>query len=82
MEKKTLTFVAVLFLAGLCCSEAFALSPIGTPTAGLPQGRVSLGAEYSQSELGIDFEFSDGTAPLAGSPESAVSCEIGTTSAI
>jgi hypothetical protein len=64
MEKKKLALVAVILLAGLCCSEAFALSPMGTPTAGLSQGRLALGAEYSQSELGIDFDFSSATAPM------------------
>ena len=65
MEKKTLTLVAVFLLAGLCCSEAFALSPLGTPTARLSHGKLALGAEYSQSELGIDFDFTSGTAPMA-----------------
>ena len=60
MKKKKLALVAVILLAGLCCSEAFALSPMGAPTAGLSKGQFAIGADYSDSELSIDFDLSSG----------------------
>jgi hypothetical protein len=64
MEKKMLTLVAVLLLAGLCCSDAFASSPMGPPTTGLEKGQLDLGVDYSYSKLCIDFDFCKGTGPM------------------
>ena len=56
MKKRTLTLVAVFLLVGLYCSEAFALSPMGPPKAGLSKDQYGLGVDYSYSRLCIDFD--------------------------
>ena len=64
MAKKTLTLVAVFLLVGLYCSDVFALSPMGPPTAELSKGQYDAGVDYSYSRLCIDFDFKSGSGPM------------------
>ena len=52
MQKKSLLIV-VFVLVGLIGSAAFALDPMGPPTAGLHKGKFGLGAEYSHTRMTI-----------------------------
>ena len=51
MEKRWLLLTVVLVV--LCGSTALALDPMGPPTAGLKQGQVSAGIEYSYSDMDL-----------------------------
>ena len=51
--------IFALFMVGLGDSSAFALDPMGPPTAGLEQGQFSAGVDYSYSRM--DIELTDGT---------------------
>jgi hypothetical protein len=53
MEKKLLV---VLVVVGLCSTAAFALDPIGPPTAGLKAGQVSAGLDYAYSQMDLEFD--------------------------
>ena len=50
MQKKSLLII-VFVLVGLIGSAAFALDPMGPPTAGLHKGKFGLGAEYSHTRM-------------------------------
>ncbi len=50
MQKKLLLII-VFVLVGLICSAAFALDPMGPPTAGLSEGKFGLGADYSHTRM-------------------------------
>ena len=52
MQKKLLLII-VFVLVGLIGSAAFALDPMGPPTAGLHKGKFGLGAEYSHTRMTI-----------------------------
>jgi hypothetical protein len=52
MEKRMLIAVIVLLFSG----TALALSPMGSPRAGLTQGQFRAGAEYSYSDMDLDLE--------------------------
>jgi hypothetical protein len=54
MEKRLLLGVVVLVV--LCGSVAFALDPMGPPTAGLEQGQWSAGLDYAFSEADHDWD--------------------------
>ena len=51
--------ILALVIVGLGSSSAFALDPMGPPTAGLEQGQFRAGVDYSYSEM--DLELTDGT---------------------
>jgi len=53
MEKKLLV---VLVVVGLCSTVALALDPMGPATAGLKQGQVSAGVEYSYSQMDLQYD--------------------------
>lgn len=53
MEKKLLV---VLVVVGLCSTAAFALDPMGPPTAGLKQGQVSAGLDYAYSQMELEHD--------------------------
>ena len=50
MQKRSLLII-VFVLVGLISSAAFALDPMGPPTAGLHKGKFGLGAEYSHTRM-------------------------------
>ncbi len=51
--------IFALVMVGLSGSPAFALDPMGPPTAGLEQGQFRAGVDYSYSKM--DIELTDGT---------------------
>ena len=51
--------ILALIIVGPGSSSAFALDPMGPPTAGLEQGQFLAGLDYSYSKM--DLELSDGT---------------------
>ena len=56
--KKILFLCFALVTVGLYASEVFALDPMGPPTAGLKQGQLKIGIDYSYSTT--DLELSEG----------------------
>lgn len=67
MEKKMLP-LAIFVVANLCVSMAFAIAPVGPPTAGLETGQWSVGFDYAHSE--IDFDIDMKSDIVAGLPKS------------
>jgi hypothetical protein len=51
MEKRT--WIVMLFVVSCSSTFALGLSPMGTPTAGLKQGNLSTGIEYSYSKMDL-----------------------------
>jgi len=52
MEKRII-LLAIVVVAVCLCSSAFALDPMGPPIAGLKQGELSYGAEWSYSDMEV-----------------------------
>jgi hypothetical protein len=67
MVKKLLV---VLVVVGLCSTAALALDPMGPPTAGLKQGQISAGLDYSYSQMDLkydgDYSFDVGDGYVTG----------------
>ncbi len=57
--RKLLLGIFALVMVGFGGSSAFALDPMGPPTAGLEQGQFKAGVDYSYSKM--DLEMSGGT---------------------
>jgi opacity protein-like surface antigen len=57
MNKKVIAIAVVLLAAGVWAPLALALDPLGPPAAGLRQGGVGLGLDYSFSQM--NFKFTD-----------------------
>jgi hypothetical protein len=55
MQKKLLLII-VFVLVGLIGSAAFALDPMGPPTAGLSKGKFGLGADYSHTRMKLKMD--------------------------
>lgn len=53
-RKRVLLLVVALMVAGLWSSAAWALRPMGPPMAGLEQSQMSLGFDFSWSEMDIE----------------------------
>ncbi len=64
MEKKMLP-LAIFVVANLCVSMAFAIAPVGPPTAGLETGQWSVGFDYAHGEIDYDIDWN-----VAGLPKS------------
>jgi len=56
MEKRMLLLVVALLVAGLWSSAAWALRPMGPPMAGLEQSQMSVGFDFSWSEMNVEIE--------------------------
>jgi hypothetical protein len=55
-RKRMLLLVVVLMVAGLWSSAAWALRPMGPPMAGLEPSQMSVGFEFSWSEMDADID--------------------------
>lgn len=58
MKTKMLPLAIVFVVANLCVSMAFAIAPVGPPTAGLETGQWSVGFDYGHSEIDFDIDMS------------------------
>ncbi len=58
-RRNLLLGILTLMIVGFVNSSAFALDPMGPPTAGLKQGQFKAGVDYSYSKM--DLELTDGT---------------------
>ncbi len=56
MQKKMLLSFVLFLVVSLSCSSALALTLMGQPTAGLEQGQLSAGIEYTRGEMDIEFD--------------------------
>jgi hypothetical protein len=55
-RKRVLLLVVALMVAGLWSSAAWALRPMGPPMAGLEQSQMSVGFDFSWSEMNLEVE--------------------------
>lgn len=60
--------LAIFVVANLCVSMAFAIAPVGPPTAGLETGQWSVGFDYGHSEIDFDIDWKSDFA--SGIPKS------------
>jgi opacity protein-like surface antigen len=55
-RKRMLLLVVALMVAGLWSSAAWALRPMGPPVAGLEQSQMSVGFDFSWSEMNLETD--------------------------
>lgn len=55
-RKRMLLLVVALMVAGLWSSAAWALRPMGPPMAGLKQSQMSVGFDFSWSEMNLEVD--------------------------
>ncbi len=55
-RKRVLLLVVALMVAGLWSSAAWALRPMGPPMAGLEQSQMSVGFDFSWSEMNLEVD--------------------------
>jgi hypothetical protein len=62
MKRKFLAIAIVLSAMGIWATSALALDPMGPPAAGLKQGGMSLGLDYSYSQIDLKLKNDEETA--------------------